>query len=462
MRFRTLLPVIPTRPSDTAPSLGLAPSRLSELPPPNNDVTSTSLVPPIGPKAQKPKALAAADPLLVNLYPRLAFAPLGRRTRHKNGPILPHWHRPHVEAGDRLFFWVSSAAISNRAALWEKLSPREVVYWDYNIPSILAVSTRATYGAGLMDWIVHCDTKNVPEHMRFPADKHILQSFIMLSSGEIGESKVNNVMAALAMWHHIHDLPWVGREDPLVNKLKKLAIAQAPADTVRPPRPPVTLDHLLALRKLLDIVTSPFDAAVWALATSAFWGTCRLGELTSPSLNDKEPSHRATRGSSRLKWTTKTQGGKPVTVGAQWFIPWTKTTKHVGATISISHWPHDSSPLPALANHLLRNKLPPEATLFAYTNPADPRGWSPMVKSVFMKRCTDIWKESKLGPCSGHSFRIGGATELIRQGLTFEWVCLQGRWSSEAWRRYIRNTPELLQMEVDRVQAASLGFRNEV
>ena len=50
--------------------------------------------------------------------------------------------------------------------------------------------------------------------------------------------------------------------------------------------------------------------------------------------------------------------------------------------------------------------------------------------------------------CSGHSFRIGGATELIERGVSFDWVCMRGRWSSDTWHRYVHSTPHLLQLEI--------------
>ena len=40
--------------------------------------------------------------------------------------------------------------------------------------------------------------------------------------------------------------------------------------------------------------------------------------------------------------------------------------------------------------------------------------------------------------CSGHSFRIGGATSMVAAGM-FDWeIQVQGRWSSNAYQRYIR------------------------
>ena len=65
-----------------------------------------------------------------------------------------------------------------------------------------------------------------------------------------------------------------------------------------PLRAPVSIEHLLALRHALNLST-PFHAAVWALALCTFFGCQRLGELavttaqyfTVPHLFLQESSH---------------------------------------------------------------------------------------------------------------------------------------------------------------------------
>lgn len=409
--------------------------------------------PPSSAKSSKP---VIAHQLLLTLYPRLAISPSGRKSRNSAPPIAEHWHRPHVLASDRLFFWTSDAAIQKRIQLLSSLSPADVEAYDLSLLTLISLSTRQIYGAGLMEWIVYCDSRRIPEHHRFPAEPHHLQAFIASHSGSIGVSKLNNILSALALWHQIHELPWDGLTQPLTKRFKRNAIARAPSDSSQPPRSPVTLRHLDLLAQSIDL-TQPFDSAMWATACCAFWGVCRLGELTSPALNDPDPTHRARRSSSNFAWTsTSPQSAACPPDGANWAIPWTKTTGFTGATIIISRWNHGSCPVRALANHFhVNQRLPPDATFFAYSHPSSPAGWSPMIKSVFMKRCTEIWKTANVPKCTGHSFRIGGATQLIEQGVSFDWVCMQGRWSSDAWRRYVRSTPRLLQLEIARLRRLS-------
>ncbi|KAF9515165.1 hypothetical protein BS47DRAFT_1246375, partial [Hydnum rufescens UP504] len=56
----------------------------------------------------------------------------------------------------------------------------------------------------------------------------------------------------------------------------------------------------------------------------------------------------------------------------------------------------------------------------------------------FISRCDVIWTAENLGICSGRSLRIRGMTELLKHGLSHEWVKIQGRRKPDAFERYIR------------------------
>jgi hypothetical protein len=45
---------------------------------------------------------------------------------------------------------------------------------------------------------------------------------------------------------------------------------------------------------------------------------------------------------------------------------------------------------------------------------------------------------------SGHSLRAGGATSLAASGVPFDRIRAMGRWSSDAFRIYVRKNPALL------------------
>ena len=73
-------------------------------------------------------------------------------------------------------------------------------------------------------------------------------------------------------------------------------------------------------------------------------------------------------------------------------------------------------PCTALQNHLNVNcDAPGTSSLFAYVG-TDGR-WEHMTKYRFMDFCTDIWSKAALAHVLGHSFRIGGAVELLLAGV---------------------------------------------
>ncbi|KIK79510.1 hypothetical protein PAXRUDRAFT_161163, partial [Paxillus rubicundulus Ve08.2h10] len=59
-----------------------------------------------------------------------------------------------------------------------------------------------------------------------------------------------------------------------------------------------------------------------------------------------------------------------------------------------------------------------------------------LTKSKFMRCCNQIWVEAGFPSMPGHVFHIGGATELLLQGVSPDVVAQQGRWKSQAFLKY--------------------------
>lgn len=108
-----------------------------------------------------------------------------------------------------------------------------------------------------------------------PASELLLSSFIANAAGT-----VDNWLAGLHFWHTINGAQWHGKD--MLARTKTGVCKLVPISSKRTKRPPVTIEHLYALRQGLD-TTNSFDAAVWAVACVAFWSCCRLGELIIPS-----------------------------------------------------------------------------------------------------------------------------------------------------------------------------------
>ena len=81
--------------------------------------------------------------------------------------------------------------------------------------------------------------------------------------------------------------------------------------------------------------------------------------------------------------------------------------------------------------------LPLDASLFVF-----PDG-TPLRRTVFVRLVRALADAAGLTKAhfAGHSFRIGGATDLARNGVPDHLIKTIGRWKSDCYQRYIR-TPQ--------------------
>ena len=73
-----------------------------------------------------------------------------------------------------------------------------------------------------------------------------------------------------------------------------------------------------------------------------------------------------------------------------------------------------------------------------------------MVKKVFLDFCDAIWKVAGLEHVLGHSFRIGGAVELLLAGVNPDVVAATGGWTSLAFLLYWRRMEEIIPLSTSR------------
>ena len=131
-------------------------------------------------------------------------------------------------------------------------------------------------------------------------------------------------------------------------------------------------------------------------------------------------------------------------------IPWTKTTKELGSTVVLTTQTNPTlCPVTALQNHLaINSSVPSSSALFAYTTPSgEPKN---LLRHDFLKFVTDIWSSAILTHVLGHSFRIGGAVELLLAGVPPEVVAATGGWTSLAFLLYWRRMEEVLPMSTSK------------
>ncbi|KAJ6596278.1 DNA breaking-rejoining enzyme, partial [Mycena vulgaris] len=355
--------------------------------------------------------------------------------------------RPHVLAEDRLRTWKSPFAVK-RDAHFRRSLPAEVVEKTYAaITASSAGPTQSNYAAGILRFHQFCDTHSISEYARMPASHLLLAAFIANHTGKVGGGTVKSWMSGIKAWHDVNGAPWL-RENRWVELARCMANKLGTAFKCAQ-RGPVTVQHMIALRAALNL-SLPFDAAVWAIACACFWGCRRLGELTVPGIDKYDPKLHASRGTSitHIHHSSTT----PATAVK---LPWTESTREQGATMTTSKTltmtltdrDDDLCASKALKKHLRVNaNVPADAHLFAFRS-ANGR-CCPMTKDWFLACCSAIWKDAKLLAVFGHSFRIGGSTELLLAGVPCEIVAALGGWTSLAFLLYRCKIEHIVPMNV--------------
>ena len=361
--------------------------------------------------------------------------------------------RPPVLAAHRLAAWSSPYAQRQRQALEAQLPPSLVDNTYRAIHDAIAPSTRfayvihvtfhltiyplrSTYAAGLLRFTQFCDSYGIDEEHRMPASGPLLASFAAHCRGAYEGKTIGSWLSGLRYWHIANRAHWHG-DDAWVTQARTIARKEGTHHR-RPLRAPVSFEHLHVLRKAIDIST-PLGAAMWATATTTFFGCRRLGETTVKTRSSFDPLRNITR-STQIQFRSTVNGYTSVSVR----IPWTKTTKQEGASIILTSRDDELCPIAALRNHLTINgNCPPDMSLFAYQ---ELNSWHHMFRDSFLSFVNKIWRTTSLDHVSGHSFRIGGAVALLLAGVSPEIVAATGGWTSLAFLLYWRRMEEIIPM----------------
>lgn len=297
------------------------------------------------------------------------------------------------------------------------------------IQSALADATLKRYSGAIKRFISFCDNERIPECLRFPTDEFVLCAFAASSLGRHAGSTPRARLSALKAWHMAHNVEWKGsaRLRYVLNGIQN----SAPDHSRRPPRPPINSRMLVQLVENLDL-NSPSDAAIAACAVAAFWGQCRLGELLprSPSL-----------ATSLSPFPTRSDFKRSIRnpQACLLHLPTTKTHRQ-GQDVVLVDQQMPVNPISLLKNHIRVNDITPNMYIFSFrTND----GHTPLAKPLFLQRCNAIWATLGYPRTTGHSFRIGGTTELLVAGVSPDVVKATGRWSSESFLRYWRSLDAL-------------------
>lgn len=374
--------------------------------------------------------------------------------------LRPSPLRPHCLASERIYVWKGINTPPPH------LIQSSLIHYLADIASRASLRDPSSYGSGLRKFHLFCDIFSIPEEQRLPASFAVLHSFALWAVADpdplepafvdgtpfepVSVKAARQYLSAIRAWHIAQGWPpplTKDSRDRIEFSLRGLENIQR-QKRKRPPRPPVTIHMLAALRSMLELDNS-FDACVWAVACCAFWGLMRFGEVTVHSRADFSEHLHLTRAHAIFG---SDLDGKPY---VRLDLPSAKTARP-GEVQQIFLVEQGSvCPIRALGN--LGRVVPAgeRDPLFSWR---DQRGdVRPMTRKAALDRINQVFGHLGYGTTFGHSFRIGGASYLLSQKVDPEIVRIQGRWKSLAYELYIRSFEQVVSRHTSGL-AANYGY----
>ncbi|KAJ3752363.1 hypothetical protein EV360DRAFT_55325 [Lentinula raphanica] len=373
--------------------------------------------------------------------------------------LIPSPLRPNCQAGQRIFQWVGVNTPP------PQVIDNPVIRLLSNFATENSLHDSKSYGAGLRKYHIFCDIFSVREAERLPASFAVLHSFAIWAATNpdflppsiagstpfepVAVSTVRSYLAGIQAWHFAQGWP-----DPLsdndherINFLLR-GLLKACGPRKKPLRPPVTPGMLWALKTTLNL-NDPFDACVWAIATAAFWGMMRFGEVTVKSRAEFDPAKHLRRCDANF--------GKDLD-GVEYIkldLRSAKTAKNGEIQNIILTGGGDLSAIDALRNLAKVVPAGPSDPMFSWKDKNEEI--RPMVKARALERINSIISAWGWGTAFGHSFRIGGASHYLAMKVDPEIVRLAGRWRSLAYEAYIRAFEQIASRHLGPATQAAAG-----
>ena len=285
----------------------------------------------------------------------------------------------------------------------------------------LKANTRRTYSSAQRQYIDFCNYYSLAP---MPANEDQLLTYVAyLNRRNLSPSTMSVYLAAVRAMHIS-----AGHADPLQCCLRlKQALRSISMEHAAPKQKlPLTLDILARMQPSIMCTYNKF--MLWTAVTLGYFGLLRAGEYcVTQGLFD--PKKHLCLGD--------------IVVNNSYIILWLKMSKTDICNNGVSIYIGCSKNcvcsvcsmlkyLPQRASHFGENSSSP---LFLFAD------GTPLTRSLLNSHLKDSLAGLGFDPdgYSGHSLRAGGATDAANHGFA-EWeIKLLGRWSSDAYQRYIRS-----------------------
>ena len=192
-------------------------------------------------------------------------------------------------------------------------------------------------------------------------------------------------------------------------------------------RLPITVTVLRRLQSPLVTAVGPDNAVYWAIATAAFFGFFRLGELLVEAETSYNPA-------LHLSWGDVAVNDRSAATMVKFHLRRSKCDQFgSGADVLLGHSGCQLCPVAAIPAYI-KVRGDTHGALFVDSNKV------PITKSKFVAKVRGALKAAGYpeDQFAGHSFRIGAATTAAIAGIEDSTIQMLGRWHSAAFLRYIR------------------------
>ena len=305
----------------------------------------------------------------------------------------------------------------------------------------MAPSTIRTYQAAWRSYLGFVLQNGL---VALPLSTSTLELFVVRVSSRLRFSTIKVYLAALKFISTFYGLDSsIVFTQQLYYLLRGIRRAQAVFLPPRPPRTPISLAHLRALFRHVDLA-STFDAPCFRAAfTLAFFGLLRVSEFTCPSSLSFDPSLHLSASDIRFSHS-------PSLLHVH--IKQSKTDPfRQGCTIRVARTGGPFCPFQAMVT-FLQVRPSQHGPLFILSN------GSFLTRADIQRVLAATFPDSSPGSLGSHSFRIGGASMLCSLGVPDATVQLLGRWSSDAFRRYLRVSDQFLTLLHRRASTNEASF----
>lgn len=256
-----------------------------------------------------------------------------------------------------------------------------------------------------------------------PPVDHIVNFLAFLASKDLAYSTAKVYLSALS-----HNLQMLGLDNPLKTFIvQKMLAGLRKTKPVKDIRSPITYQLLLKILQVLPTVTkSRYEHLLFGSAFSvAFFGLLRISELTSASNNNnKNVIHL-----SDLQLTKDT-----IILN----LRFSKTDQCGNGFIININKSSESLVCFEILETFLQCRSKDDGPLFCHLSGSPLSSYQ--FSSILHKTLTFLGIETKT--FKTHSFRIGAATHMYVLGIAEQEIQRRGRWSSDAYKHYLR--PELV------------------